>query len=122
MSLKATLLSAFNTAATVTDDLWLDATYTQAGTVTYSASTGTVTPNSTALPVRVQFGKYDAGEKLGVLREGECRLFMRRAALGSLVPSESDRVTQGAAVWEVVAVADNPAQSHWALVVRRLQS
>ena len=120
MNLQAIAVSAFNAAAAVTDSIWLDATYQQAGTVAYNTTSGTVTPNTGSSAVRVLFGKYKADDK-GALREGECRLLMKRAALGATVPAQSDQVVQGGTAWEVVRIEDNPTESHWSMIVKRLQ-
>lgn len=120
MNLQSIATAAFNAVATVTDSLWGNASYKQAGTVGYNTGTGVVSPNTGTTSVRVLLCKYRAEDK-PALREGHLRMLMKRSALSAITPSQSDYVEQGGVTWEVVEIEDDPTQSHWALVVKRLQ-
>lgn len=69
--------------------------------------------------ISVLIGKYAAKE--AATNSGEARILVERSDLTGVTPKEADIIIQSSQQWQVVVIEDNPAESHWAFIVKRLQ-
>lgn len=123
VNLKTIAAKAVTAAFQVADSLLATCSYRQAGTVSYDASTGAVTPSNTLTTIRALFTRYEAKESDSPsMRTGERVALVKWSELPSLVPSEGDTIIEGSTLWEVVGIREDKTDALWSFVVKRGQS
>lgn len=125
MNLKTIAQSAVAKAFTVADSLLVSCSYRQPGTVSYAASTGTVTPDYGTTAIDALFTLFEAKETdSAAKREGERRVLVKRSELAAVTPSLADAIVDGSTVWQILAIEDDKESTEalYAFIVKRGQS